>query len=122
MSNTHNTPGRANPLPSSLFAFIAPEVADRYPLVNLLKAAESDDPKALAGAQAIEDYMSTMIQLSDALDVDAEALSLLDEYGDAAGSKAGLYADGKKVSSSINLKSGLLVVLALVADRLRSAR
>ncbi|EHY31137.1 hypothetical protein [Sutterella parvirubra] len=122
MSSTLNAPGRANPLPSSLFAFIAPEVADRYPLVNLLKAAESDDPKALAGAQAIEDYMSTMIQLSDALDVDAEALSLLDEYGDAAGSKAGLYADVKKVSSSINLKSGLLVVLALVADRLRSAR
>lgn len=87
MSSTLNAPGRANPLPSSLFAFIAPEVADRYPLVNLLKAAESDDPKALAGAQAIEDYMSTMIQLSDALDVDAEALSLLDEYGDAAGSK-----------------------------------
>lgn len=120
MSSTLNAPGRANPLPAASPDFIAPAVAERSPLASLLKAFTSNEPDALNNA--FEDLQNTLLQLSDALDVDAEALTLLDEYGDAAGSPAGINADERTIARSIRLKSDLIAIIGNGVNRLQSAR
>ena len=119
MSSTLNAPGRANPLPAASPDFIAPAVAERSPLASLLKAFTSNEPDALNNA--FEDLQNTLLQLSDALDV-AEALTLLDEYGDAAGSPAGINADERTIARSIRLKSDLIAIIGNGVNRLQSAR
>ena len=110
MSSTLNAPGRANPLPAASPDFIAPAVAERSPLASLLKAFTSNEPDALNNA--FEDLQNTLLQLSDALDVDAEALTLLDEYGDAE----------RTIARSIRLKSDLIAIIGNGVNRLQSAR
>lgn len=86
----------------------------------MLKAFTSNEPDALNNA--FEDLQNTLLQLSDALDVDAEALTLLDEYGDAAGSPAGINADERTIALSIRLKSDLIAIIGNGVNRLQSAR
>lgn len=119
MSNTLNAHDCANLIPFNSEGFITPSAAAAFPLCSLLKAITSNDPHAIT--RAIDDYELAMVQVSDALDVAAEALTLREASPNKPSAQAGLYADGNKIAAALNMASSVVAFLAGAAPILVEA-